>query len=312
MNIVFAGTPDFAVPTLRALAEDNQYRILAVYTQPDRRAGRGQRLQASAAKQIASELGLTVQQPFKLDGHAVSELQALQPDIIVVVAYGLILPKAVLELSPYGCVNVHASLLPRWRGAAPVARAIEAGDSSTGVTIMQMDEGLDTGPILDQSSLPISDTDTSQTLHDRLAALGAERMLGTLERLASGNITAHPQDETLASYARKLKKEEAWLDWAEPASRLDRKIRAFNPRPVAHTRFRQRSLRVWQARPREWGDAPPSAVPGEVVATDRDGIHVLSGNGVLSLRRVQLEGGKPMSAEAFINGHALAPGEHLG
>ncbi|TDJ65459.1 MAG: methionyl-tRNA formyltransferase [Proteobacteria bacterium] len=312
MNIVFAGTPDFAVPVLRALAEDNQYRILAVYTQPDRRAGRGQRLQASAAKQVASELGLTVQQPFKLDGHAVSELQALQPDVIVVVAYGLILPKAVLELSPYGCVNVHASLLPRWRGAAPVARAIEAGDSTTGVTIMQMDEGLDTGPILDQSSLPIGDTDTSQTLHDRLAELGAERMLDTLERLAAGNITAHPQDETLASYARKLKKQEAMLNWAEPASRLDCKIRAFNPQPVAHTRFRQRGLRIWEARPREWGHASPSAVPGEVVATDRDGIHVLSGNGVLSLRQLQLEGGKPMSAEAFINGHAPAPGEHLG
>jgi methionyl-tRNA formyltransferase len=312
LNIVFAGTPDFAVPTLRALAEDNRHRIVAVYTQPDRRAGRGQRLQASAVKQVTSELGLTVQQPIKLDRHAVSELQALQPDVIVVVAYGLILPKSVLELPPYGCVNVHASLLPRWRGAAPIARAIEAGDSTTGVTIMQMDEGLDTGPILDQSSLPISDADTSQTLHDRLAELGAERMLDTFERLASGPIASQPQDETLASYARKLKKEEAMLNWAEPASRLDRKIRAFNPRPVAHTRFRQRSLRVWEARPRESGDLSPSAVPGEVVATDGDGIHVLSGDGVLSLRRVQLEGGKPMSAEAFINGHALVPGEYLG
>ncbi|MFQ5760783.1 MAG: methionyl-tRNA formyltransferase, partial [Acidiferrobacterales bacterium] len=302
----------FAVPTLRALAEDNRHRIVAVYTQPDRRAGRGQRLQASAVKQVASELRLTVQQPTKLDGHAVSELQALQPDVIVVVAYGLILPKSVIALPPYGCVNVHASLLPRWRGAAPIARAIEAGDSTTGVTIMQMDEGLDTGPILDQSSLPISDADTSQTLHDRLAELGAERMLDTLERWAAGHITAHPQDETLASYARKLKKEEAMLNWAEPASRLDRKIRAFNPRPVAHTRFRQRGLRVWEARPRESGDSLPSAVPGEVVATNRDGIHVLSGDGVLSLRRVQLEGGKPMSAEAFTNGHALTPGEYLG
>ncbi|MDH3670084.1 MAG: methionyl-tRNA formyltransferase [Gammaproteobacteria bacterium] len=312
MNIVFAGTPDFAVPVLRALAEDNRHHIVAVYTQPDRRAGRGQRLRASAVKQVASELGLTVQQPIKLDGHAVAALQTLQPDVIVVVAYGLMLPKAVLELPPYGCVNVHASLLPRWRGAAPIARAIEAGDSTTGVTIMQMDEGLDTGPILARSSLPISNTDTSQTLHDRLAELGAGRMLDTLERLAAGHITAQPQDETLASYARKLNKEEAMLNWAEPASRLDRKIRAFNPRPVAHTRFRQRGLRVWEARPRDSGESSPSAVPGEVVATDRDGIHVLSSDGVLSLRRVQLDGGKPMSAEAFINGHALAPGERLG
>lgn len=300
------------MPTLRALAADNRHRIVAVYTQPDRRAGRGQRLQASAVKRVASELGLMVQQPIKLDRQAISELQALQPDVIVVAAYGLILPKAVLELPSYGCVNVHASLLPRWRGAAPIARAVEAGDSSTGVTIMQMDEGLDTGPMLDQSSLPIGDHDTSQTLHDRLAELGAERMLDTLERLADGHITAHPQDETLASYAPKLSKEEAWLDWAESASRLDRKIRAFNPRPVAYTQFRQRRLRVWEAQPRAAGDLSPSAVPGEVVATDRDGIHVLSGDGVLSLRRVQLEGGTAMSAEAFINGHSLAPGEHLG
>ena len=312
MNIIFAGTPDFAVPTLRALAEHTQHRILAVYTQPDRRAGRGRGLQASSVKQVATELGLTVQQPTQLDGDAVSKLQEWHPNIIVVVAYGLILPKAALELPQFGCVNVHASLLPRWRGAAPVARAIEAGDSTTGVTIMQMDEGLDTGPILDQSSLPIGDTDTSQTLHDRLARLGAERMLDTLEKLASGHITAQPQDEALASYARKLKKEEAWLDWTEPASRLDRKIRAFNPRPVAHTRFRQRSLRVWEARPHERGELSPSAVPGDVIAADRDGIHVLSGDGVLSLLRVQLEGGKAMSADAFINGHALATGEHLG
>lgn len=312
MNIVFAGTSDFAVPVLRALVGDNQHRILAIYTQPDRRAGRGQQLQASAVKQVASELRLTVQQPIKFDRQAVSELRVLQPDVIVVVAYGLILPEAVLALPRYGCVNVHASLLPRWRGAAPIARAIEAGDSTTGVTIMQMDEGLDTGPILDRSSLPISETDTSQTLHDRLAELGAARMLDTLERLASGHITPQPQDETLASYARKLRKEEAMLNWAEPASRLERKIRAFNPRPVAYTRFRERGLRVWEARLRESGDSSPSAVPGEVVATDRNGIHVLSGDGVLSLRRVQLEGGRPMSAGAFINGHALAPGEHLG
>lgn len=300
------------MPTLNALAHHPKHRILAVYTQPDRRAGRGQRVRASAVKKVASELGLTVVQPFKLDSDAVSSLQTLHPDIMVVVAYGLMLPKSVLTLPRYGCTNVHASLLPRWRGAAPIARAIEAGDDTTGVSIMQMDAGLDTGPILDQYPLPIGVTDTSQTLHDRLAELGAERMLQTLERIATGNIVAAPQDEGLASYARKLKKEEAWLDWAEPASLLDRKVRAFNPRPIAHTRFRQRRLRIWQAQPRQCAKTPSSAVPGDVVVADRDGIDVLSGDGVLSLCRLQLEGGKPMSAEAFINGHALAPGEHLG
>lgn len=311
MNIVFAGTPAFAVPSLRALSEARRYSIRAVYTQPDRPAGRGRRLRSSAIKQLAAQIGLAVYEPERFTTAATSQLADLQPDVLVVAAYGLILPKAVLEIPRYGCINVHASLLPRWRGAAPIPRAIEAGDRVTGITIMQMDEGLDTGDILAQTEVPIQDSDNAGILHDRLALVAADILLTTLERLIQDEVKARPQDERAACYAPKLSKEEARLNWTEPALSLRRKIRAFNPWPVANTRFRDRLLRIWEPGPVEPASLDHRIAPGTVVAVDPDGIRVMSGDGVLPVRRLQLEGGKPMGAEAFINGQRLRPGERL-
>lgn len=313
MNIVFAGTPAFALPTLRVLHEASQHTILDVYTQPDRPAGRGRRPKASAVKQLALELGLPILQPERLTAGAVSRLRDSSPDALVIVAYGLILPKAVLGIPHYGCINVHASLLPRWRGAAPIPRAIEAGDPVSGITIMQVEEALDAGDILAQEKIAIEDDDTAQTLHDRLAELGAALLSNTLDKLTAGEIRPEPQDETAACYASKLQKEEAWLDWNESAVVLHRKIRAFNPWPVAHTRWRKRLLRIWEARPVEAAaGAARDATPGTVVATGKDGIRVASGNDIIVIQRLQLEGGKPTTAQAFLNGYSVKPGERLG
>ncbi|MFQ5936496.1 MAG: methionyl-tRNA formyltransferase [Acidiferrobacterales bacterium] len=312
MNIVFAGTPVFAVPALRALANAEEHRLIAVYTQPDRPAGRGRRITFGAVKQVALELGLPVSQPARLGEAAVTELQRLRPDAIIVAAYGLLLPAAVLTIPHSGCINVHASLLPRWRGAAPIARAIEAGDEKTGVTIMQMDAGLDTGAILAQREIAIDDEDTAQTLHDRLAQLGAELLIETLARVACGEVTPTPQPATGACPAQKLRKAEALLDWSEPAIIVGRKIRAFNPWPVAHTRFRGRLLRLWETGRIE--SAPPghTVSPGTLVAVNVDAIRVRAGEGIVPIRCLQLEGGKPLPAAAFINGYHPEPGERLG
>ncbi len=312
MNIVFAGTPAFAVPALRALHTADHYPIRAVYTQPDRPAGRGRRPTGSAIKQTALEMGLAVYQPERFTPAEVSRLAQLQPDVLIVVAYGLLLSKAVLTTPRYGCINVHASLLPRWRGAAPIARAIEAGDRITGITIMQMDEGLDTGDILAQLEMVIEDSDTARTLHDRLATAGAGLLLETLGQLQRGDLKRKSQNEAGACYARKLSKEEATLDWTQSAVSLHRKIRALNPWPVASTRFRGRLLRIWEPGSVEFASAPAHSTPGMVVTADRHGIRVMSGEGILAIRRLQLEGGKPMAAAAFVNGHRLRPGERLG
>ncbi len=311
MNLVFAGTPEFAVPSLRTL-QDTGHRILAVYTQPDRPAGRGRQIAESPVKRLAVHYGLRVVQPpnFKSD-MVVAELRALQPDAMIVVAYGLILSPAVLEIPRYGCLNVHASLLPRWRGAAPIQRAIEAGDTLTGVTIMQMDTGLDTGDILDTAVTTIAETDTCEILHDRLAELGAETLDGTLTRLAAGAATRHPQDPGGASYAAKLSKEEARLDWRQPALILHRQIRAFNPWPVAHTTWRDRVLRLWEVGPLG-SPKDTSAPPGTLVAAGADGVYVQTGRGVLNVTRLQIEGGRPLEAAAFLRGHPLAAGAVLG
>lgn len=309
MKIVFAGTPDFAVPPLERLLGGG-WQVIAVYTQPDRPAGRGRQLRPSPVKARALEAGLPVFQPVTLrDPDAQTELAALKPDLMVVVAYGLILPKAVLEMPRLGCVNIHASLLPRWRGAAPIQRALLAGDRETGITLMQMDVGLDTGPMLASRSCPISAADTGGSLHDRLAGMGAELLVETLPRLAAGTVVPQPQDEAAVTYAEKLSKAEAALDWQRGAAALDRQVRAFNPWPVAETRLNGEVIRVWEACPLA---GAAQAAPGQIVGISREGIDVATADGLLRLRRLQAPGGKPLAVRDFLNGRPLAPGERFG
>ena len=301
LRIVFAGTPDFAVPTLAAL-QASKHRICAVYTQPDRQAGRGRRPRASPVKQQAH--GLPVYQPSSLRSPVVkADLAELAPDLMIVVAYGLILPKDILRIPRLGCINVHASLLPRWRGAAPIQRALLAGDSETGVSIMQMDEGLDSGPVLGTAAYSIEPGTTAGELHDRLAALGAQTLLNLLPELIASNLVPQPQDETRASYAPKLSKSEAILDWSQSAITLERQILAFNPWPVAQTTAGQQILRVWHARARAESS---SAAPGTVLAQDRNSIDIATGRGILQLTKIQLPGKRPMAVADFLNAHSLA------
>lgn len=308
MNLIFAGTPAFAVPALEALLRSG-HQIRAVYTQPDRAAGRGRKLTAGAVKQCAQKHGIKIHQPDKLT-HEENSLRAYAPDAMVVIAYGMLLPASLLAIPRYGCLNVHASLLPRWRGAAPIARAIEAGDTITGVSIMQMDAGLDTGPVLAEAQISVHESDTAQTLHDRLATLGASTLLTTLEHLARGEVRPHVQNSAQACYAKKLRKDESLLDWTAPALVLHRKIRALNPWPVASTTWHGKKLRLWDVGPLP----PPSApgAPGTVIQADASGIRVLTGAGVLTLTRLQAEGGKILPAGEFLNGHLLVAGDRLG
>jgi len=308
MNLVFAGTPEFAVPSLKALL-DAGHRMLAVYTQPDRPAGRGRKLAMSDVKAFALAHGLDVRQPVSLkpDSEAAA-LRSLQPDAMIVIAYGLLLPKSILDIPRYGCINVHGSLLPRWRGAAPIQRAIEAGDTTTGVTIMQMEEGLDTGPMLASAQIALEENDTAASVHDRLSRLGASLLVETLARLEQGTVTPQHQDNTLATYAAKLRKEEARLDWNQDATVLARRVRAFNPWPVAHTTLAGEPLRVWMAAS-ESGD---SGEAGTVLSADAGGIRVCCGRGVLCITQLQAQGGKPLTAREFLNGRALPAGTRLG
>ncbi len=308
MNLIFAGTPTFAVPALEALLQ-SEHQIRAVYTQPDRPAGRGRKLTAGAVKQCAEKHGIEIHQPEKLAGTE-NSIRLYAPDAIVVIAYGMLLPAPLLAIPRYGCLNVHASLLPRWRGAAPIARAIEAGDAITGISIMQMEAGLDTGPVLAQAQISIYETDTTQTLHDRLAALGAGTLLTTLERLARGEVTPHVQDSAQACYANKLHKDESLLDWTAPAPVLHRKIRALNPWPVASTTWHGKILRLWDVGMLPHQSAP--GVPGTIVQADASGIRVLTGEGVLTLTRLQAAGGRILAAGEFLNGHRLLAGDRLG
>lgn len=314
MNIIFAGTPDFAAIALQALL-DAGHAVPLVLTQPDRPAGRGMQLQPSAVKQLAVARGITVAQPvsLRLDGKypdiaaaAHRLLRATPHDVMVVAAYGLILPSSVLEIAPLGCINIHASLLPRWRGAAPIHRAIEAGDIETGVTIMQMDAGLDTGPMLLRESCPIGADDTTGTLHDRLAILGGKMIVETMTRLQQGNLPATSQPETGVSYASKIGKEEAALDFNEDAIVLARRIRAFDPFPGAHAHFNGTPVKLWR------GEALPSSPhhrPGDIIAADAaTGVVVACGHGALRLTHLQRPGGRRLDAAAFLQGFPMEGG----
>lgn len=314
MRLVYAGTPDFAVPPLRALHAAGHH-IVAVYTQPDRPAGRGRALRPSPVKQLTTELGIPVHQPEKLSSDEDQQvLRDLAPDLMIVTAYGLLLPKAVLDIPKLGCINIHASLLPRWRGAAPIQRAIIAGDSKTGVTIMQMDEGLDTGGMLKISECDISDDDTGSTLHDKLMQLGADTLMQCLPKLTAGELSAQQQDDAQACYAGKLSKQEATLNWNNEAAYLQRCVRAYNAWPVASTSWRKTAnskaevLRVWQA---EVLDQASNATPGTVIASSKQGIDVACGEGVLRLLQVQPAGKRVMAVADFVNAYDVA-GQQLG
>lgn len=298
MRIVFAGTPDFAVPCLQAAARHNE--VVAVYTQPDRPAGRGRGLTASPVKQAALERGLPVYQPLSLrDPAAQAELAALQPDLLVVVAYGLILPQAVLDIPTHGCWNVHASLLPRWRGAAPIQRAIQAGDSHSGVCLMQMEAGLDTGPVLLEQSLELAADETGGSLHDKLAALGAQMLADGLGLLRAGlRPVARPQPAEGVEYAHKLDKAEARLQWSEDAQVLERQVRAFNPWPVAEAQLQGERVRIHAAQAIP---GVPGMPVGSVLAATKAGIDIACGTGALRLLVVQREGGKPVAAADYLN-----------
>ncbi len=296
MRIVFAGTPEFAAEHLKALL-DSPYDIVAVYTQPDRPAGRGQKLMPSPVKQLAEQHGIPVLQPPTLrDADAQAELAALQPDLMVVVAYGLILPQVVLDIPRLGCINSHASLLPRWRGAAPIQRAVEAGDLESGVTVMRMEAGLDTGPMLLKVSTPISATDTGGSLHDRLAEMGPPAVLQAIAGLADGTLQGEVQDDALATYAHKLNKDEARLDWNRPAVELERLIRAFNPWPVCHSTLSGEAVKVLAATLAEG-----HGQPGEIIGASKDGLLVACADQALRLTRLQLPGGKALNFSDLFN-----------
>jgi len=296
LRIVFAGTPEFAAEHLKALL-DTPHQIIAVYSQPDRPSGRGQKLTPSPVKQLALQHDIPVYQPPTLrDPAAQAELAALKPDLMVVVAYGLILPQVVLDIPRLGCINSHASLLPRWRGAAPIQRAVEAGDAESGVTVMQMEAGLDTGPMLLKVSTPIAVGDTGGSLHDRLATLGPQAVIAAISGLAASNLVGEVQDDSLATYAHKLNKDEARLDWGRPAVELERLVRAFNPWPICHSTLNGEAIKMHAT---ELGEG--SGAPGKILAADKTGLTVACGEGALRLTRLQLPGGKALNFSDLYN-----------
>ncbi len=312
LKIIFAGTPQFAATALESLLAQ-QFTVAAVLTQPDRPAGRGMQLVPSPVKQLALAHNLPVLQPVSLTSADIQQaLAAYAADVMVVAAYGLILPDSVLCLPRYGCLNIHASLLPRWRGAAPIQRAILADDHETGVTIMQMDAGLDTGDMLLKKSCPITDQDNTQTLHDKLSALGAEAIVEALQLLQQGKLVGVPQDDTHSTYAAKLHKGEGLLDWDQPASRLARAVRAYNPVPVAYSTLNQLTVKIWQASVREGLKGPSDTVlAGTVLAIEKMGIIVACGQDALRLEILQRPNAKALPAAQFLHGYAIHPGDRF-
>ena len=306
LKIIFAGTPAFALPFLEALLS-SPHELLVVYTQPDRPAGRGQKLLLSPVKKLAQQHGIPVLQPTSLRHSSEQKIIAdFHSDIMVVVAYGLLLPAEILTTPRWGCITVHASLLPRWRGASPIQQAILAGDKKTGVTIMQMDKGLDTGDILFQSTCDVGPCDTSQVLHDRLAALGAQALVSVLNKLSE--IKPVKQDNNVATYAPKIEKSAAKIDWNLSAEVLSRKVRALNPTPIAFTLWGQTTVRIWETCALA---KSTNLKPGTLVQTDKEGLDVATGSGILRLRVVQLPGGRPINSSDFLNAHRaeLIPGQ---
>ncbi|WP_028488977.1 methionyl-tRNA formyltransferase [Thiothrix lacustris] len=303
MRIVYAGTPEFAVPALQALLA-SEHEVVAVYCQPDRPAGRGRKLTFGAVKQVAVDAGIPVEQPLSLKApEEQDKLRAYAPDVMIVAAYGLILPQVVLDIPHHGCLNIHGSLLPRWRGAAPIQRAIQSGDAETGVTIMQMAAGLDTGDMLYKVVCPLTPDAGGQSIHDTLAVQGATALLHTLDLLAAGTLQPEVQDETLTTYAHKLTKAEAQIDWTQSAAAIDRTIRAFDAYPVAFTLYEGQPLRFFASR--SLSEIEGNAPPGTVIAESKAGIDIATGDGTVRILSLQLPGGKRLNAAQFLNGRSL-------
>lgn len=298
LRIIFAGTPEFAATHLSALLT-TRHEVVAVYTQPDRPAGRGKKLQASPVKQVAEAAGLSVMQPASLkSAEEQANLKAHNADLMIVVAYGLLLPQAVLDAPHFGCFNVHGSILPRWRGAAPIQRAIEAGDTETGITIMQMDAGLDTGDMLYKSACPITTTETAASLHDKLAELGPPALTATLDLLCQGKLTPEQQDNALANYAHKLSKQEGTIDWQTSTTQILQKIRAFNPFPVCHTTLNTERVRIFNAAA---SSQTHNASPGTIISHAEHCIHIATGDGAIAASLLQLPGKKAMPSRDLLN-----------
>lgn len=308
LNIIFAGTPDFAVPALAALIEAGHH-VTLVLTQPDRPSGRGMKLKASPVKELALQHAIEVFQPETLkDSDAQARIESVKADVMIVAAYGLIIPTNVLHMPRFGCYNIHASLLPRWRGAAPIHRSLLAGDAETGVTIMEVVPALDAGAMVSKGILPITERDTSQSLHDHLAKIGADLMVDAMKQLAeTGRLPSTPQDESLVTYAAKLQKSEASIDWSQSADLISRQVRAFNPFPVAHATLNGEVCRIWMATASE---KPSSELPGTIVEIGL-GIQVACGKGVLTIEELQSPGGKRLKAKDFVLGHSLKVGQRF-
>jgi len=304
LRIVYAGTPEFAVPALQALL-NSAHQVVAVYTQPDRPAGRGRLLTASPVKQCALAHHIIVEQPLNFRNEAdIDHLREYQPDVMIVAAYGLILPQAVLDIPRYGCINIHASLLPRWRGAAPIQRAVLAGDKTTGITLMRMEAGLDTGPMLSTSSVDI-DNKTAAQLHDELATLGASMLLDLMKDLSASLQHAVTQPDAGVNYAKKITKDEARIEWKNSAQSIDRQVRAFNPWPIAETLLHGKQLRIWKTSVFDQLDGHLGTSPGQVLHADANGIQVACGEGILNINELQLAGRNVVSAAEFIKAHPL-------
>ncbi len=306
LNIVFAGTPEFAAVALQSCISSH-HNVVAVYTQPDRPAGRGRKINYSPVKQLALDADIPIFQPDRFANNQIEQLKSTDADLMLVSAYGMLLPIDVLEIPKLGCINIHASLLPKWRGAAPIQRAIIAGDTQTGISIMQMVEALDAGPVLQTFTCDIYANDTGKSLHDRLAKIAADEIITVLDCLQKHELQAVVQDESRVSYANKLSKQEANIDWNQSAVEIERKIRAFNAWPVAYSYMNDQRVRIWQA---ELCSTATHAPPGAIVTADKNGIQVATGEGDLKLKTLQLAGGKEISAQDFINAHNV-DGQHF-